>query len=71
MIKNIYWSSCEVSFILFTILMKLEFPRQIFDKYSNIQFHENPSSGSRVAPCERMDRHDEVNSPFLQFYKCA
>jgi hypothetical protein len=30
------------------ILMKLEFSRQIFEKYSNIKFYENPSSGSRV-----------------------
>jgi len=28
--------------------MKLEFARQIFEKYSNIKFHENPSSESRV-----------------------
>ena len=26
--------------------MKLEFSRQTFDKYTNINFHENPSSGS-------------------------
>ena len=26
--------------------MKLKFTRQIFEKYSNIKFHENPSSGS-------------------------
>ena len=25
--------------------MKLDFPGQIFEKYSNIKFHENPSSG--------------------------
>ena len=25
------------------ILMKIEFSRQILDKYSNINFHENPS----------------------------
>ena len=28
--------------------MKLEFSRQIFEKSSNIKFHENPSSGSRI-----------------------
>ena len=28
--------------------MKLEFSRQIFEKFSNIKFNENPSSGSRV-----------------------
>ena len=27
--------------------MKLEFSRPIFEKYSNIKFHKNPSSGSR------------------------
>jgi hypothetical protein len=31
-------------------LIKLEFVQQIFEKYSNIKFHENPSSGSRVVP---------------------
>ena len=30
--------------------MNLEFCRQIFEEYSNIKFHENPSSGSRVVP---------------------
>ena len=28
--------------------MKLEFSGRIFGKYSDIKFHENPSSGSRV-----------------------
>ena len=27
-------------------------------KHSNIKFNENPSSGSRVAPCGRTDRHE-------------
>jgi len=30
--------------------MKLEFSRQILEESSNIEFHENPSSGSRVFP---------------------
>jgi len=34
----------------FASLIILEFSRQIFEKYSNINFHENPSSGSRVVP---------------------
>jgi len=38
------------------VLIKLEFSRQIFDKFSNIKFHENPSSGSRVVPYEQADR---------------
>jgi hypothetical protein len=35
--------------------MKFEFSRQIFEKYANIKFHKNPSSGSRVVPCGQTD----------------
>jgi hypothetical protein len=55
--------------------MEIEFYRQIFQKYSNIKFHESPSSGSRIVPCEETDRrrdgHDEANSRFLQFCERA
>ena len=37
--QNIYWPSCYYC----QILMKLEFSQQIFEKYSNIEFHSNPS----------------------------
>jgi hypothetical protein len=49
------------------ILMKLEFSRQAFEKYSNIKFHEKPSIGSRVVPCRQTDtdRHDEANSRYF------
>jgi hypothetical protein len=44
--------------------MQLEISRQIIEKYSNITFNENHSSGSRVVACGRMggrtDRHDEA-----------
>jgi len=36
--------------------MKLEFSQQIFEKYSNINFHGNPSSGSQVVPCGQTNR---------------
>jgi len=36
-----------------------------------VKFHENPSSGSRVVPYRRTDRHDEANSRFSQFYERA
>jgi hypothetical protein len=39
--------------------MKLEFSREIFKKYSNIKFQENPSSGSRVIPCGRKEERKE------------
>jgi hypothetical protein len=41
------------------------FLQQIFEKYSNIKFHQNPSSGSQSCSKRtdgRTDRHDEVNS---------
>jgi hypothetical protein len=44
-------SVCHVS----QILMKLEFSRQIFEKYSNITFHESSSIGKRVFPWVRLD----------------
>jgi len=37
--------------------MKLELSRHIFEKYSNIKFHENPSRWSRVITCGRTDTH--------------
>ena len=41
------------------ILMKLEFSKQIFEKFWNIKFNENPSSGNRVVPCGRTDGHTD------------
>jgi hypothetical protein len=55
--------------------MKLEFPGQIFEKYSDIKVHENSPSGGRVVPCGQMEGitggHGEANSSFLQFCKRA
>ena len=46
--------------------MKLEFSRQIFEKYSNTKFHENPSGGSGVI-LMRTDGRGEDDTRFLQF----
>jgi hypothetical protein len=35
--------------------MKLEFSPQIFEQYSNIQFHKTPSIGNKVVPRKRRD----------------
>ena len=40
--------------------MKRVFSRQIFEKYSNIKFHENPYSGSRVVCSMRRDRRTDL-----------
>ena len=37
------------------ILVKLELYRQIFAKYTNITFHEDPFSGNRDFTCGRTD----------------
>ena len=53
------------------IVMTLEFSQQIFEKYSYIEFHENPSSGGRVVPYRRTDRHDDADSRFSKFCERA
>jgi hypothetical protein len=35
--------------------MELEFSRQIFEKYSNIEYQENPASGIWAVPRGQMD----------------
>ena len=35
--------------------MKTECPLKIFQKYSNIKFHEKSSSGNRLVPCGQPD----------------
>ena len=56
-------------------LMALEYSQQIFEKYSNIKFHENPLIGCRVVLCGRSDGrtdiHDEANNGSSQFCERA
>jgi hypothetical protein len=51
--------------------MKLEFSWQIFNKFSNVKFNENPFSGSRVVPFGQTDgqtdKHNEAKSRSSQF----
>ena len=55
--------------------MKHAFSVLSFEKYSDIKFHENRSSGGRVVPRGRTDRkkdrHDEANSRFSKFFERA
>ena len=55
MIKNVYCSSCKSTCYSCHILKKLEFSPKVFEKYSNIKFHENPSSEIPVVACGRTD----------------
>ena len=45
--------------------MKLELCRQTFGKPSNISFHENPSSGSRVVPCAHTNTQADMTKPIV------
>ena len=47
------------------ILIKLEFYRPIFEKFADIEFHENLSRGSEAVPCVRIETHYEANSQTL------
>ena len=74
--KNQYDKKIHISVFIkgrlfFPISVKLEFYRRLFEKYSDIKFHEKPSSGSRVVPCGQTDRHDAANSRFSQFCECT
>jgi len=49
------------------ILMKLQCSQKIFEQYTNIKFRENPSNGTRVVPCRRTGRHDEITVAFCNY----
>ena len=53
MIKHIYLSSCKVPLIPVRHQMKLEFSGQIFDRYSNIKFHEIRLLGTELLHADR------------------
>jgi hypothetical protein len=51
--------------------MKLEFSRQIFEKYPDIKFHKNPSFGSRVVPCGRTLGRTDMTKLIVAFRNFA
>jgi hypothetical protein len=51
--------------------MLLEFTQRIFEKYSNIKFHENIFSGSRVLPCVRTDGRTDMTQLIVAFRNFA
>ena len=65
---NVKTSLCKATFILTWLQWNLNFLDRLSKKRkcSNIKFHKNPSSGCRVIPCGRTDRHDETNRRFSQ-----
>jgi hypothetical protein len=82
------WNCCILLVNLFELpvildkFIKIEFSGQIFEKYCNIKFHKNPSSGSRFfliradlwkegRKGKETEGHDKANSPFSQFCERA
>jgi hypothetical protein len=69
-LRRIYLYYLHVQYPLFLTVIN-ENLVEIFQKYSNMKFHETPSSESRVVPCgqteRRTDKHDEANSRFPEF----
>jgi len=43
----------------------------MFEKYSNIKFHENLSGGSRDVPCGRTDRRTDMTKLIFSFRNFA
>ena len=70
MIENEYWSSCNV-LVLLSDFNKLELSQQIFEKYSNIKFYENPSSESRAVAGGWTDRQTEKMKQTVPFRNFA
>jgi hypothetical protein len=52
-------------------LRKLELSQQIFKKFSNIKFHEDPSSESRVVPCRQMGGQTDMTKLTVAFQNFA
>jgi len=51
--------------------MKLQYSRQIFEKYPNMKLHENPSCGTRVFPCGQTDRRTDMTKLIVAFRNFA
>ena len=59
-----------------SILKKPGLSEHVFEEYSKIKFHENPSNGSELFRAGgrtdgRTDRYDGANSRFILFRECT
>jgi hypothetical protein len=68
MIKMCISLHVKYPLILPDFLLELEFSQQTFEKFSNIKFHENPFSGSRVVPCGQRDWDGQTDIPIFFTY---
>jgi uncharacterized membrane protein len=49
-IRNTLRSLCTLPVIFVGVRRKLNFLKRFFEKFTNMKFHEKPSSGSRLVP---------------------
>jgi len=66
-LSSVYIGVHVMHTLFWSDLMNLEFPRQVFEKSSNIKFHEIPSSGSRPVPSGRTDGQIETTKLIVVF----
>ena len=64
---NLHWSSCKYTRYSCQIFLKIIFFTDFRKKYSNIKFHENPSSGSRVFHADGRTDVTEIRIAFINF----
>jgi hypothetical protein len=64
-IKYVFWFSLQRLSGTLLVLRKI---KRVLNKSSNIEFHENPSSGSQVVPCGQTDgRTNRLTVTFYNF----
>ena len=51
--------------------MQYEFSGQVFEKRSNIKFHQDPSIGCRVIPCGQTDGQTDMTKLIVAFRNFA
>ena len=70
-IKKLHWSSCTVACYGCQILIKLEFSRQIFEKYSNIKFMTIHPVGAEMFHADgRTDGRTDMTKLIVAFLFC-
>jgi hypothetical protein len=73
MVKNVNWSSLQITRYSCQILIKFEFFRHIFEKNTQISnlMKIRPMGAELFQAFRRTDRHNEAKSRFSQFYESA